>query len=533
MRAFLLALILAASAWPATAQMPRGMQQQRQRQAEEQVDRCGTAAKPVAELQTRELRLSLETFMPFARDVLRRHQLSARLGYSGGQGRVELHLSNLRDVQLPDDEGLVTDRPDIDAARVQQDRRSRIPRLWQVDEATVAAAEAAYDIKVPPDDDPASVPELALAPETTLPQGYEVVKLYTDFYTGFSALVLQSTPALRLPRHRIYAIAGTHVFDNTDLRTWASGLTMGTAQITASAALVMLQDAAAFAADMAGGGEVFVTGQSQGGLTAQGLGYLLETYLSATAPWHHFTHVVAWGGVGATEALAAMIRREREGEARGIWQALETHFAAIDPHNAPAAQVWAVLAAEWAKIPAGEEAAHIALISRQQRIIGYFFEIDMFARGGTFTGTTFAFPTALILPDDCDALVAELVAGVSAGTFGVRLESHFLRGYRRAVSRGALAVARPADPKKWAWVTDMLPTFDSLGRMWLESLYVKGPATGPRNFGFCQRAGSWFTLQNNQCRATFWPGCGPLYREEPNWCLVKEEALAPGTPRFR
>ena len=525
----LLALALLAPGLAAFAQADRA----RARSAQEQIDRCGPAMRPVADEQTRELRLSLETFMPFARDVLRRHRLSTRLGYSGGVGRVELHLSNLRDVELPESDGLVTERPDIDAGRVQQDRRSRIPRLWRVDEATVLAAEAAYDVKKPPPDDPTGAPRLELAPETQLPEGYEVVGMYVDYYTGFSALALQSTPRLGVPRHRIYALAGTHVFTDTDLRTWASGLTMGTAQITASAALLMLRDAALFAADMRGGGEVFVTGQSQGGLTAQGAGYLLETYLAASAPRHHLTHVVAWGGVGATESLAAMIRRQREEGGRGIWDRLETHFAAIDPDHGAAAEVWNSIAAEWQQIVPGEEAAHIAAISARQRIVGYFFEIDLFARGGSFTGTTFAFPTALILPDDCDALVAELVAGVSAGSFGVRLESHFLRGYRRAVSRGAVGLARPADPKKWQWVTDMLPTFDSIGRMWLEALYLKGPASGPRNWQQCRAAGAWFTLHNSTCHQDFWPGCGARHQGEPNWCLVTEEAVPPGIARFR
>jgi hypothetical protein len=402
-----------------------------------------------------------------------------------------------------------------------------------VDEATVAAAEAAYDIENPPADDPAASPRLALAPETELPPGYEVVGMYTGFYTGFSGLVLQSTPRSGLPRHRIYAIAGTQVFTDTDLRTWGSGLTFGTAQIASVPALRMIRDAAEFAADMQNGGEVFVTGQSQGGLTAQGAGYLLQTYLSATAPRHHLTHVVAWGGVGASEALTAMIVRQREGGGRGLREMLETHFAAIDPFHGEGAEVWNTIVGQWQAIPAGEEAQHVRAMSARQRVVGYFFEIDLFARAGTFTGTTFAFPTALILPDDCDALVAELVAGTTGGAFGVRLESHFLRGYRRAVKRGALALARPADPKKWQWATDLLPTFDAMGRLWLESLYLNGPATEPRNWAACQAAGGWYTLHNRDCRATHWPGCGPRFQGEPNWCLVGEGAVPAGVERFR
>jgi hypothetical protein len=515
-RAALAALLLLAA--PALAQPPRD------RGAQAQIDRCGPVARQVDAAQTQSLRLSLTSFLPFARDVLRAHRVDARIS-QGGQGRIEVHLSNLRDLELPETEGLVTLRPDIDAARVLQDRRSRIARLWRVDEATVAAAEAAYDIENPSADDPAAPSRLDLAPETQLPDGYDVVGIYAGFYTGFSALVLQSTPRLG-PRHRIYAIAGTQVFDDLDLRTWASGLTFGTAQIASVPALRMIEDAAAFATDMARGGEVFITGQSQGGLTAQGVGYLLQTYLAAQARRHHLTHVVSWGGVGATEALAAMIARQREEPGRGLWPRLETHFAAIDPFHADSVPVWNAIAAQWQGIAPGAEAAHVRAMSQRQRVVGYFFDIDLFARAGTFTGTTFVFPTALILPDDCDALVAELVAGSTGGAFGVRLESHFLRGYRRAVGRGAVALARPAEPRKWQWVTDLLPTFDAAGRLWLESLWLNGPGTRAPNWAACEQAGRWITAQNRDCRATHWPGCGPRHEAQANWCLI-DEAAAP------
>jgi hypothetical protein len=237
--------------------------------------------------------------------------------------------------------------------------------------------------------------------------------------------------------------------------------------------------------------------------------------------------------VGASEALAAMITRQREEGGRGIWDRLETHFAATDPHYAEAASVWNIIAGQWQAVAPGEEAAHIRAMSARQRVVGYFFDIDMFARAGTFTGTTFAFPTALILPDDCDALVAELVAGTTGGRFGVRLESHFLRGYRRAVGRGALAAVRPADPVKWQWVTDLLPSFDAAGRLWLESLFLNGPATRPATWAACERAGAWTTLHNRDCRGTHWPGCGPVFEGAPSWCLVTEDAVPQGVARFR
>lgn len=502
--------------------------------ARAQIERCGAAAQGLAGPKGREVNLSLTSAMPHVRDVLTSHGLSARLTDQGRAARIELHLGNLRDVEMPSDDGLATYRTDVDAARVQQDPRSRMPQLWRVDEATVHAAELAYNVRYPPADDPSAPGTLDLADGTTVPEGYEVAGLYTGFYSGFAAIVLESKPARGVPRHRIYAIAGTHVFDHTDLRTWASGLTFGAAQITADASLRMLRDAAAFAADRQNGGEVFVTGQSQGGLTSQGFGYLLQTYLEATAPGrHHLVQVVSWGGVGAEEALAQLIQRQREGEGRGYWRKLETHFSALDPTYRVAAETWNAIAGQWASVAPGQEAAHIALMASRMRVVGYFFEIDMFARAGTFIGTTFAFPTALILPENCDELVAEAVVGSTGGTFGVRLESHFLRGYHRAVRRGAVGLARPAFPHKWQWATDLLPTFDKVGRLWMETIYLNGPATAPRNWNACLAAGHWVTRQNQTCSAAHWPGCGPVEQGEPNWCLITEAGVQPGVPVLR
>jgi hypothetical protein len=51
--------------------------------------------------------------------------------------------------------------------------------------------------------------------------GYEVAGTFVDTFSGFKAVALESKTGDR-NAHRIYAIAGTQVFENTDFRDWAS-----------------------------------------------------------------------------------------------------------------------------------------------------------------------------------------------------------------------------------------------------------------------------------------------------------------------
>lgn len=520
----------AADAWAQQRATPRpDPQAARVTAAREHIARCTDAGGKLAQAHANDISLSFASVLPFAGNILARHRLRTSIVGGGRQLRVELRLPGVRAVEVPEGNPETIYRNDIDGGAVLQDRRSRIRELWRVDEATVQAAELAYDIRYPDPEDPVSVARLEPSGDSTVPEGYRVVRLYTDLYTGFAALVLEAPASRGRPAHRIYAIAGTHVFDHTDLRTWASGLTFGRAQIVSTAALAMVADAASYAQDMAQGGEVFVTGQSQGGLTSQGFGYLLQTALAEAGARHHLVHVVSWGGVGALEALADLVQVYRRGESRGFPRLFETHWAAADPNYAEAARVWGQLASRWDQAgPTPEDAAaQVRATAARMRVVGYFFEIDLFARAGTFLGTTFAFPTALILPDACDALVAELVAGISAGDFGVRLESHFLKGYRRAVQRGAIALSRPAQPAKWQWVTDVMPFFDSAGRTWLENLYLDGPASRPAHWQQCRAAGLWVTEENNLCRAEHWPGCG-FSKAEDRWCMISGDAPGGG-----
>jgi hypothetical protein len=69
-----------------------------------------------------------------------------------------------------------------------------------------------------------------------------------------------------------------------------------------------------------------------------------------------------------------------------------------------------------------------------------------------------------MLPDLCEDLVIELLFRTKIGKLGVTLESHFLNGYRRAVTRGAIALSRPAEPEKWPWVIDRLSNIRSIAK---------------------------------------------------------------------
>lgn len=472
----------------------------------------------------RQLTLSLSDLAPIAQDILAHHGIRATWSGSGRQLRLELHLDGVQNLRLPEGSASTLYLPRSSTPDVMRDRRSRLPQLWSLDDATVVAADMAYDIRLPGTEATGALPLL----QTDLGQlpDYRPVKLYGDMFSGFAAVALERLPGSGSAPHRIYAIAGTHVFEHRDFRSWASGLTFGRAQFTSTAALEMIRDAAAYARDRQGGGEVVLTGQSQGGLVAQGVGYMLQTYLDASPALHHLVQVVSWGGTGAQEVIQRMIAEARKTGGRGISPDLEHHWAASEPGYGDAAAVWSILLRQWRGIHPGNEVASIRSTAGRMRVLGYFFEIDLFARAGTFLGTAMAFPTELILPGGCDLTVLETLIGTDGGSFGVRLESHFLKGYRRAVSRGATAVARPALPAKWPWVTDLLPATELAGMAWLKTLYLDGPAATEANWQRCQSAERWLTRDNRFCSESFWPGCMPD-ADEARWCLIRDAAVAP------
>lgn len=491
---------------------------------------CATAAGSLGPQHTDQVHLAFENMLPFTQAILERHKVKSRVSRDGKSVSVDVMLEQVRKMDVPRAEAGTITWLDPSATRLLEAPRSHIREVWRVDEATVMAADRAYEIDLDLDEqmqarpriDPASV-------QSALPE-YRLLRLYGDAYSGFAGMVLEAVRTRgdrRFVPHRIYAVAGSRVFYNTDLRTWASGLTMARAQFVSNAALEMVEDAAAYAADASRGGEVFVTGQSQGGLTSQGLGFLIQSLLDARRSARHLVHVISWGAIGARESVLALVEAERAGGGRGMPAAIERHWEALGT-STRALRIWNELSAPWAALPSGAVGDHVDRTAARMRVVGFFFEIDLFARAGTFLGTTYAFPTELVLPDDCEQLVAELVVGSTGGDFGVRLESHFLNGYERAVRRGAIGLARPALPHKWSWVTDMLPTFAAVGDAWLESLYLDRLGESPGSWRACGQASRFRTDANLRCEALSWPGCGPrdprrFDQQEGDWgswCLI-------------
>lgn len=505
---------------------------------------CSGAAASLAAAPRDSVRIAVESDIPAARDILRsaRQREGDRLSFAvdrtGRRGgtEVDVRLDNVRDLDVPRSLSNSITYEDDPAAAVVADPRSAIPALWRVDEATVAAADLAYEIKENP------APQLSesgrLDPglvHEKLP-GYDVVGLHLDRYSGFKAAAFERRNPAPGAAHRIYAIAGTQVFTDTDFRDWAAGLTMARAHVVSTAALTMIAEAARYAGDPKGGGEVLITGQSQGALTAQGVGFLLQAYLDASARPHHLVHVVSWGAAGARQAIADMIHAARGGKGRDIPPAFERHWSYTDPAYGRAMAVWDRVVGAWQALDAAAVDARIETVAKEMRVVGYFFAIDPFARAGTFLGTSLVFPTPLVMPDGCEELVSELLFATRAGNLGITLESHFLNGYARAVDRGALAVARPAEPEEWAWVMDLLPSAEIAGKLWLGEIYRDTVLSSPANWTLCTEARRWRTGRNARCEKDYWPGCSPRSwyhggeatndSDVAHWCLI-EDAPAP------
>lgn len=497
---------------------------------------CGGAAALLGPRD--DVRVRTESAVPAAREILtnassrdRGMSFSIVEGSADEPAAVRVRIEDVRDLDLP--RSLIGDLVFVDMSKTQavDDPRSRVVPLWQVDEATAVAADLAYEVEERWLDgltEEGGVPESRVS--TALP-GYAVVRTYLDVYTGFKAIAFEKQDPPLGGAHRIYAIAGTQVFVNTDFRDWAAGLTMARSHMVSSAALRMIADAAAYAAGK-GGGEVFITGQSQGAVTAQGVGFLLQAYLDGGEAPHRLVHVVSWGAAGALQPIVTMIERQRAGLGRDFPPDLERHWAHADPEHARAMAAWSTIAKGWSTLKPEEIAGYVEKVAGQTRTVGYFFEIDPFARAGTFLGTSLVFPTAFVLPAGCEQLVTELMFQTRAGKLGITLESHFLKGYLRAVERGALAVARPAEPEKWEWVMDLLPTGNAVGRFWLGEIYRNRVLSSPANWRLCESTEQWRTNRNELCRRDYWPGCsdssfdrgGEASSEArgARWCLIAE-----------
>ena len=485
-----------------------------------------------------DVRIRAESAVPAAKDILAsaRSRDRARMSFNIVEGAadepaaVKVRIDDVRDLALPRSlvGGVVYG--DLSKTEAVEDPRARIVPLWSVDEATVAAADLAYEVEEEWLDGLREEGSIAESRVLTALPGYAVVRTYLDVYTGFKAVAFEKQDPPLGAAHRIYAVAGTQVFVNTDVRDWAAGLTMARSHMLSSAALQLIADASAYAAKD-GGGEVFITGQSQGAITAQGVGFLLQAHLDATAPDHRLVHVVSWGAAGALQPIITMIERQQAGGGRDFPMAFERHWAHVDPNHRRAMATWGTITQGWPRLEPAEIAPHVKRVMARTRTIGYFFEIDPFARAGTFIGTALVFPTAFVLPDSCEQLVTELMFQTRAGKLGITLESHFLKGYLRAVERGALALARPAEPEKWQWVLDLLPTGNAVGKFWLAEIYRDRVLSSPANWRLCENAEQWRTNRNRLCRREYWPGCsnssfdrgGEAISEVrgARWCLIE------------
>lgn len=444
---------------------------------------------------------------------------------------VELVLRDLRDLPLPRQAQTAVRATAEDGAAFMDDPRSSLGDAAAIVEETVVAADLAYDIEEQTLSDLGAAGHLDPDLVSRQLPGYTVQKLYVDRFSGLKAVAFES----RLSHHRIYAIAGTQVFINRDYRDWATGLVMARPQFVSNASLLLARDAADYARDPERGGEVFFTGQSQGAVISQALAFLAQDVLNARSDPHRLVHVVSWGIAGATEPIVEMITRSRQGYGRDVSPAVERHLSLVDPDHAAAIRVWDELGEHWSGLDEGVVADHVRSVARQMHIIGFFFDIDPFARIGTFLGQPLMLPTELVLPQRCEQLVAELVLDTRIGDLGVRLESHFLKGYRRAVVRGAVGLARPAKVTQREWVLDLLSVTRAVGRTWLRNIYLTGMGDSDGNWQRCFAARRWITDRNRDCRRRYWPGCDQHAIESehpddtPGWCLVAEDGAAATT----
>lgn len=482
---------------------------------------------------TREVRLQWPMPSPSAgdsADIVNKRSMTSRAA-SHSSAEIELVVRDVRDLPLPSRAAGAITPTGREGSEFVDDRRSNFADIASIVEATVVAADLAYDIQEQTQSDLLASGRLeAEAVSRELP-GYIIQRLYIDSFSGLKAFALQS----RHSHHRIYAIAGTQVFVNRDYRDWASGLMMARPQFVSNASLLLVKDAADYALDAEQGGEVFFTGQSQGAVIGQALGFLVQELLNTRPDPHRLVHVVTWGVSGATEPIVETINRYRQGYGRDLWPALERHWSLTDAQYSAAIRVWNDLGARWSGLSEQAVDDHVRLVARQMHVIGYFFDIDPFARIGTFLGQPLVFPVELVLPQRCEQLVTELVLDTRIGDIGLELESHFLKGYRRAVERGATSLARPAKIAPRAWVLDLLPPAEVVGRSWLHNIYLTKLGESEGNWQRCFAADRWITDRNRDCRRRYWPGCdqeraevgvGQLSSENGGWCLVADRIVA-------
>jgi hypothetical protein len=120
------------------------------------------------------------------------HGIRATWSGSGQQLRLELHLNDVQKLRLPEGIASTLYLPQSSGRDVMRDRRSRLPQLWSLDDATVVAADMAFDIRLAGTEATGALPVL----QTDLSQlpDYRPVKLYGDVFSGFAAVAVERLP---------------------------------------------------------------------------------------------------------------------------------------------------------------------------------------------------------------------------------------------------------------------------------------------------------------------------------------------------
>lgn len=449
--------------------------------------------------------------------------------------QIRLNINDLNRIEVPAENLIPVEEYRTSDIHHVQDSRSTIRNLLDVDNMLAYAADAAYDVI---SNDSLTNLQVGISqrngvPHQDLAARYRIQKIYADAYTGFKAIAFESIQR-NLPKHRIYAIAGTFVFFRPDLRTWASGLSLGRLGSLSDASLELVEDAAMYAASR-DGGEVIVTGQSQGGILAQNTGFLVQMRLNAEKEQRRLdqtklVHIITLGAVGSVEAIEKFIKQSLEGNVRGISVDIERHIKYLNVER------YSRILATWRKIESAWRTLRPDPVqirefvfneAKKMRVIGYFFQLDLFARSGTFLGTTYLLPYELAFPRQCDRLQAfDILSNMKASRAFV-FETHFLNGYRRAMQRGVLSLARPMLPKKWDWVLNLQRVLDPVSDLWMNTLFLEQTAATQENWNECKKSKSWTTMRNRYCTQEFHPGCSQVPYSQGSsdfnsWCLIRE-----------
>lgn len=454
---------------------------------------------------------------------------------SDGHFQIAVEFKDLQTVELTAKDLIPLEASPGQPVHQIQDRRTKLGNLTEIDQYTVYTADAAYDV-VSNEHIQNPVVELNRSfgsPHPRLEAKYKLVKIYSDLYSGFKAIAFESTsPKIR--KHRIYSLAGTYVFFRPDLRTWANGLSLGRIGSVSETALELIEDAAQFAMNT---GEVLVSGQSQGGILAQNIGFLLQMRLNAeqmqsreTQP--NLVHVVALGAVGSVEGIRNIVQNVLNKKSRGYPRQVEKHLSFIQPAKYRLAmQTWDRIQNAMRVLPASANSFKIDQFilneARKMRVIGYFFQLDLFARTGTFLGSTYLLPYETALPRTCDELQAQQIVSEISPSFAFVFETHFMNGYRRGFERGAISMARYAVPKKWSWVLNLQRILDPVAEIWMHTLFLEQTASTEENWKLCQASKSWSTFARVGCTQSWYPGCSrqseELSQQINAWCLIDEQ----------